>query len=76
MTAAEAAALIVELTCELSERTRERDAFRMVAVAAIHHAHDLHVEVEDLRARYYRALDDARSLRTSMLQREGSGIAA
>ena len=76
MTAAEACVLLTETVRNLFWARVERDAFRMVAVAAIHHAHDLHVEVEDLRARYHRALDDARSLRMSMLPREGSDVAA
>ena len=45
----------------------DRGAYRLVAVQAIHHIHDLQLTVDDLRQRYHRALDDARQLRGQII---------
>lgn len=45
MTSAEASALVVDLTRALSEVTRERDSWRIVARVAIHQAAELRREV-------------------------------
>lgn len=54
----------------------DRDAFRKVAVAGLDRAHELDVELIEIRERYRRALDDARELRVSLMEREGRTRAA
>lgn len=54
----------------------ERDAYRLVAVAGIHHAYQLQTEVARMRDRHERTLDEYRSLRASLLPQGGSNRAA
>jgi hypothetical protein len=65
VTAAESCELLVAVTRELALTRAERAGYRLVAVAAIHHAHDLQVELERLRSRYHALLDERRTRRTT-----------
>ena len=61
MTTIEACTLLVDAIQQQSLLGRERDACRRVAVAAIHFAHEQHVELERLRGAYRRLLDERSS---------------
>jgi hypothetical protein len=63
MTITEACDLVVDVTRELSAVRAERDAWRFVARAAINHGHDIHIELDRLRARYHQLLDERRQRR-------------
>ena len=63
MTVAEACELLVAATREISAVRGERDAYRLVCQAAIHYAHDVHTELERLRASHQRLLEEFRSSR-------------
>jgi hypothetical protein len=71
MTAAEACGLAINLTRELSETRAQRDVYRVIAVVSAHHIADLWQRLATTDARYHRALDDARRLRTQLLERDG-----
>jgi len=77
---ADEGAALREHIARLAERAvcaeADRDAFRRVAVAALDRAHDLDVEIIEIRQRYRRALDDARGLRMLLLELEGRSRAA
>ena len=70
MTAPQFAELLVDLTRELSERTRERDAWRLVAVAGVHHSHGQHVELKRLEDRYHRFLREQRGIGREVAERD------
>ena len=53
MTAAEACALAVALTCELSEERAAAESWRLVALATIRHAAELQRELAMLDDRSY-----------------------
>jgi hypothetical protein len=59
----EACGVVVALTRALAAARAERDAWRRVANAALHHAHKLHVELERLRATHARLRDEFRATR-------------
>ena len=63
VTTSEACELATTLVREVSAAKASADAWRRVARAAIHHAHDLHVELDRLRDRYYQLLDEQRRAR-------------
>jgi hypothetical protein len=63
MTIGEACDLVVDLTRELSAARADRDAWRRVAVAAVNHSHEQHVELEQLRRRYHGLLNQRRQYR-------------
>jgi hypothetical protein len=68
LTAAEASTLAVNVTLELSETRSERDAYRLIAIASVHHIHNLWQRLATSEERYHRALEDARRLRAQLLQ--------
>ena len=63
MRRAEACTLLADVLQELAQARGERNAWRCVAMAAIHYGHDLHGEIERVRAAYHRLLDESRSQR-------------
>jgi hypothetical protein len=70
MTALEACGLVVDLTRELSSARSERDVYRQIAIAGIHHSHDLQTRLRLSEDRYQRALADVRGLRQQLLSVE------
>jgi hypothetical protein len=48
------------------------DSYRLLASAAIHHSHALHLDVQRLQQRYDRLLDKYRSLREQVLRSVGA----
>ena len=62
MTALELADLALDATRELSEARRERDAWRLVAVQAIHLAHTEQAERGRVENRYHRFLREQRGI--------------
>ena len=50
MTTREACGVTIELVRELSSVRAAADGWRLVAVTAVHHAHDLHLQTERLRS--------------------------
>jgi hypothetical protein len=54
---------------------REGETYRLLAGAAIHHAHDSQQRLVVVEGRYHRALDEARRLRAALRQ-HGDGRAA
>ena len=53
----------------------DRDAYRAVAVAGIHYAHELDEKLTEVRARLLHALNDARDLRVALLRQEDRRVA-
>jgi hypothetical protein len=74
MTATEACALVVDLTRLLAAASGERDAWRLVAIGAIHRLHDQHVELARLRERHERLIDEYQEYRAATIS--GPGRAA
>lgn len=72
--------LLREQVADLAERAVraevDLDAMRLVAVAGLHHAHDLQVELNDLRERYNRALREAHDLRANTIHKDAAHRAA
>ena len=73
MNVSEACELLVESVRAQSAIAAERDVWRMLALVALQHAHDLGVQREDVQARYHRALDEARHLRADIIIRSEQG---
>lgn len=70
MTLDEACSLLADMTLTVSDArgenatiAAERDTFRLIAVMAFHHAHDLHVELVRLKASHLHLLEQFRALR-------------
>jgi len=65
VTSAEACHLLVETTRRLSQARRETAAYRVLAQQALHFAHEQHVEIERLKARHERLVDEYREYRVT-----------
>ncbi len=76
--------LLVELIIEVSSLRRQaavlvegtvqaaidRDAFRLVAVHALHHGHDLHEQLQRCHEQIERLRDETRQLRAAFMLRQ------
>jgi len=60
MTVTDACTLLADMTRELALARAEAHAYRLVAQAGIHHAHDLHVENQLLRRQLDQLRDEPR----------------
>jgi cell division protein ZapA (FtsZ GTPase activity inhibitor) len=66
VTTREAAEIIVQLTREVASVRRESDSYRLVAVAGIHHSHDLQLENARLRRTNQHLQDEYRRFRAEV----------
>ena len=71
-TLAESEAALLDQIATLADRAvhaeADREAYRLIAVQAIHHICGLRAESDSTTERYHRSLEDARGLRVRLLQ--------
>jgi hypothetical protein len=69
MTTNEACDVLIAQIAEVAAARAERDSWRRVARAALAHSHELHLELERMRASHQRLIEEFRALRRGHRQR-------
>ena len=71
MTISEACALVVDLVRDLAEARGECEAYRLVALQAVHRLHDLDCELARLRESHKRVIEEYRAYRAATVHMPG-----
>lgn len=67
MTNTEACTLLVDAIRQVARARAEAESHRLVAHAAVHHAHALHVELARLREQHQRVVEEYRAYRAATI---------